>query len=247
MQQVMSYGGGVQSVAMCRLVAQERLPRPDRIVMADTDREASSTWEYLTTHVQPLLAGIGMAVEVAPHDLATRDLYDTGGGPLMPLFTATGTLRTHCSNEWKARVVRRHLRGQGITAAVQWLGFSLDERHRVKADEPPWYRRYPLLELMLTRHDCEGIITGAGLPLPHKSACWCCPYHSNAEWRLLRDHYPHDWQQAIALDEELRANDAEQAVYLHRSRVPLAVADVDVPDRRPEMARQCGLGNECWT
>jgi hypothetical protein len=147
MRQVLSYGGGTQSVALCLLVVQGRLPRPDCIVMADTAREASSTWEYLTTHVQPLLAGIGMAVEVAPHDLATRDLYDTGGGPLMPLFTATGTLRTHCSNEWKARVVRRHLRGQGITAAVQWLGFSLDERHRVKADEPPWHRRYPLLEL----------------------------------------------------------------------------------------------------
>ncbi len=247
MHQVLSYGGGTQSVALCVLVAQGRLPHPDRIVIADTSREAASTWDYLTTHVQPLLAGMGLEVEIAPHTLATRDLYDSGGGVLMPLYTATGILRTFCSNEWKAYVVRRYLRTQGITTAVQWIGFSLDERRRAKADEPPWYRRYPLIELMLTRHDCAGIITAAGLPLPHKSACWCCPYRSNAEWRLLRDHYPLDWQQALALDEELRANDEQGAVYLHRSRVPLSMADVDTPDRRPEVARQCGLGNECWT
>lgn len=44
--QVLSYGGGVQTVAMVALVLQGRLPRPDMIVIADTSREKQSTWDY---------------------------------------------------------------------------------------------------------------------------------------------------------------------------------------------------------
>ncbi len=85
--QVLSYGGGKQSVAMCLLVAQGKLPRPDHIVIANTGREAQSTWDYLGTHVQPMLAEVGLKVEVAPHSLATVDLYGHNGDLLMPAFT----------------------------------------------------------------------------------------------------------------------------------------------------------------
>lgn len=38
--QVFSYGGGVQTAAICALIIQGRLPRPDIIVISDTGKEA---------------------------------------------------------------------------------------------------------------------------------------------------------------------------------------------------------------
>jgi hypothetical protein len=239
---VLSYGGGIQTVAMCLLVKRGVLPRPDYIVAADTGREVRSTWDYLAAHVQPMLAEIGLTVEVASHDLATVDLYAKNGDVLLPAFTQTGKLPTFCSVEWKSRVVQRYLRGRGVDAASIWIGFSTEERKRVKSQPPgPWRRTYPLLRLMLTRHDCEQIIVSAGLPLPSKSACFMCPHRTNEEWREVRDRHPEQFAEAVKIDEEVREADEHGALYLHRSLVPLAEVDFDQPTK-PSTERQCGLG-----
>ncbi len=241
--QVLSYGGGMQTVAMCVLVRQGRLPRPDHIVCADTGREIPSTWEYLDAHMRPLLAEIGLSVDVAPHSLSTVDLYAKNGDLLIPAFTATGKLPTFCSTEWKARVVERHLRSVGVNAADQWIGFTTEERRRAKAQPPgPWQRIYPLLALMLTRSDCEDIIADAGLPLPRKSSCFMCPHRTNEEWREVRDRYPEQWAEAVQLDEDIRNADEFGSLYLHRSLLPLAEAPLDDPERQGAPERQCGLG-----
>jgi len=229
-------------VALCLLVVQGRLPRPDFILCADTGREARSTWDYLDTHTRSLLAMVGLHVDVVPHSLAAVDLYARDGQTLLPAYTATGALRTFCSTEWKARVMQRWLRTQGVRGATSWVGFTLDERHRVTGhQDPPWYRSYPLIDLMLTRSDCERLLLDAGLPLPPKSSCFCCPFRTNVEWRHIRDLYPDQWEEAIALDEEIRAADDRDGLYLHRSRVPLARADIDTPERT-QTEKQCGLG-----
>jgi 3'-phosphoadenosine 5'-phosphosulfate sulfotransferase (PAPS reductase)/FAD synthetase len=243
---VLSYGGGTQTAAMCVLVANGLLPRPDYIIAADTGREVQSTWDYLSEIVEPLLARIGLTVEIAPHSLSTVDLYAKNGDLLLPVFTETGKLPTFCSTEWKARVVQRYLRQtHGVSRAVQWIGFSQEERSRVpKSEAPgPWQRTYPLLDLMLTRSDCEQIILGAGLPLPHKSACYMCPHRSNAEWREVRDRHPEQFAEAVRIDHEIREADERGAVYLHRALVPLDEIDLDAAEPRSRVPeRQCGLG-----
>lgn len=237
--EILSYGGGKQTVAMCVLVAQGKLPKPDYVIAADTGREMPTTWEYVDTYMRPLLATVGLDLHVAPHDLATVDTYGKNGDLLVPAYTDTGKLPTFCSNEWKQRVVHRYARqvlGCG-TDMVNWIGFSLDELKRVKGEDG---RRYPLIDLMLTRADCEHIIEAAGLPLPHKSRCWMCPHQGNAEWREVRER-PELWRQAVELDQEIRDNDERGGVFLHIQRVPLAAANIDADDRK-EPSRQCAFG-----
>lgn len=236
--EILSYGGGIQTIAMCVLVVTGKLPRPDYVIAADTGREMPSTWEYARTHAAPLLSSIGLDLHIAPHDLATVDLYGKNGDLLMPMYTKTGKLSTFCSGEWKARVVERYARTQlGVTDYTAWIGFSLDERRRIKGREG---KRFPLIDLNLTRADCETIILGAGLPLPPKSRCFMCPHQHNAEWREVRAD-PALWSQAIAIDEEMRDADERGDVYLHADRIPLALANLDVSDRN-EPNRQCGFG-----
>lgn len=246
MTRVLSYGGGRQTVALVLLLGRGVLPPVDRLVMADTGREVGSTFDYLDTYVRPYLARHGLSpVEIADRALAKVDLYAHNGDLLLPVFTSTGKLPTYCSTEWKARAIERHLRASGTTGATMLIGFSLDERKRIKGyGEPPWPRSYPLVDLCLTRADCETLIAREGWPLPPKSRCWMCPHQNNEEWRELRDTRPDEFAAAVVLDQEIREADERGGVYVHQSRVPLAEADLDAPDRR-EPVRQCGLGT-CW-
>jgi hypothetical protein len=72
-----------------------------------------------------------------------------------------------------------------------------------------------------------------------------CPHQSNEEWRELRENSPTEWAAAVALDEEVRDADERGGVFLHQSRVPLAVADLDVQDRTTVGGDACGFGR-CW-
>lgn len=241
MTTVLNYGGGRQTMAMLCLIAKGILPKPDRIIIADTGREKSSTWDYLFAIAEPLAQSFGMNIEIAPRSLAYVDLYGHNGDLLLPVYTATGKMTAFCSTEWKARVVRRFLTAQGVGAVINWIGFALDERKRVKGTEG---RAFPLLDLGLTKRDCIQIISDAGFPLPPPSSCWMCPNMPNEEWRYIRDNYPVDFERACALDEEIREQDIFNGgggVWLHHSRQPLRTADLDIEDRA-EPQRQCGLG-----
>lgn len=259
---VMSYGGGWQSVAMCVLVAEGRLPRPDLIGIADTGREIGSTWEYLHTVTQPYLARVGLAVEIVPHSLARVDLCNKSGLTLMPCYTKTeaginlfgemsyaeGRLAAFCSGEWKRDVMERWLRSKGVKRCEQWIGYSLDEVWRVKGDHRAWCRRrHPLIELRVTRKGCGEIIRAAGLPMPKKSRCYCCPHQTTEEWQEVRGR-PDDFAAAVAVEDEVNRTDPDHGgeLYLYSGRVPLALATFR-DDAGPGVAsRPCEAGG-CWT
>lgn len=59
-----SFGGGVQTVAMCVLAAQGRIARPDAIIFADTTRERATTYKYLA-HFDGWLRRHGLSVTTA--------------------------------------------------------------------------------------------------------------------------------------------------------------------------------------
>jgi hypothetical protein len=237
--QILNYGGGWQTTGMLVLIEQGKLPRPDRIIIADTGREKGSTWEYLERTARPRMQAIGLDIEVAPRALAKVDIYSHQGDLLLPAYTLTGKLPAFCSNEWKQRVVARYL---GHPKDVRhWIGFTFDERKRIKDPTARWF---PLVEMMLTKADIRAIVRAAGWPDPTSSACYMCANLDNAEWCEIRDNRPDEFELACVLDEEIREEDLFKGgtgVWLHHSRVPLREADLAVEDRKGP-ARQCGLG-----
>ena len=267
MTTVLSYGGGRQTVAICVLIARGVLPKPDRIVMADTGRENPMTLTYLAAHVRPMLAPLGLAVEIIPPRVESPDIYSKNGDILIPAFTSKGKLPAFCSGHWKRDRINPYLNETKELNPVsrlldelanvtlgskknkrgeKWIGFALDEKPRVtrmaKSNrDPSWEYRFPLVELLLMSADCLALIRSHGLPEPHRSSCWMCPHKGNAEWRVIRDEHPSEWQQACELDDEIRASDTQGGVWLHKSRVPLREADLEEPET-PEIMRQCGLG-----
>jgi 3'-phosphoadenosine 5'-phosphosulfate sulfotransferase (PAPS reductase)/FAD synthetase len=121
----------------------------------------------------------------------------------------------------------------------------------------PWqHKAFPLLGYVLhpdrSRHNDERFAECAGWdredalnwlakvwphPVP-RSACICCPYRTNAEWRQMRESRPEEFAQAVEFDATIRAayavgrqarGELAGVPYLHRTRVPLAMADLDEP------------------
>lgn len=114
--------------------------------------------------------------------------------------------------------------------AEQWIGFSTDEITRVSTNADTQYAksRHPLLELNMSRTQCEAYLKHRGWGSTAKSACIGCPFHGNAEWRRMRDTDPESWQQAVAFDKAYRTGPGlRHERFLHISRKPLGEAPID--------------------
>lgn len=243
--QVLSYGGGIQTAAMVAAIVAGKLEKPDVIVFADTGREKQSTWDYMEEIIKPQLDKIGLELEIAGHDLSKVDLYAYNGDLLIPVFTKTGKFPTFCSDEWKQRVVMRYLRSKGVKKCQVWLGFSTDEAKRAKPFNRKWFeRRFPLLELGMSREDCISLLREMKWPIPLRSACYMCPNMADKDWIEMKRMYPSDFQRAIELEKEIQEWDEE--VYLHISRKP--IEEVEFDDSKVELdatGRICAEGF-CW-
>ncbi len=242
-----SYGGGIQSVCLCVLVKKGAIRCPDLTMIADTGRERRTTWDYLENVIRPYMKGTGMEVEVIPHEMSRVDLYAKTGELLIPAYDAhEGRLATYCSGEWKRDVVERFLRSMGVKTCNCWIGYSVDELWRVKKDHRYWCRyTHPLIDRMINRRMCQTIIEEAGLPMPKKSRCWGCPHQSDDEWEEVRND-PEDWKKAVELDEEIRASDERDGLFLYSGRVPLELANFTAKKGLVAPGRPCETGH-CWT
>ena len=99
------------------------------------------------------------------------------------------------------------------------------------------------------REDCLRWIEAAGFPRPPRSACIGCPFHSDAEWKRIRED-AEEWQDAVDFDYAIRDYDHSNAggmefnglrgeCFLHAKRIPLD--QVNFTDNDYPMF-QCGNG-----
>ena len=235
MTQVWSCGGGRQSAGVAALIIQGRLPKPDIVAMADTGREKSSTWRYVFDVMQPALRNVGVELVIVPKDrYATVDLY-RNDDLLIPAFTtingSVSKMPGFCSNEWKARVIDRWLRDQGVPASsyLTWLGFSANELRRVKQGP---YRYVLIWDVRLFSEDCLSLaeqVLGVAPPLGG-SCCWMCPNMSDPQWIEMRENDPADFRKACEFDNEIRRKDPH--VFIHSSGTPLETAELGNPNQQ---------------
>ena len=233
--QIWSSGGGVQSSAIAALICMGEL-KPELAVIVDTEREMSTTWEYMDKWVKPALDKAGCdLVRVKKSDYATVDLY-RNDDILIPAFTMqsgeVGKLPTYCSNEWKQRVMRRWAVEQIDSKEFDvWIGFTIDELKRVTTPVGKWQNRYPLIERKMTRGDCIALVERMGWPTPPRSACYMCPNKPHSEWKEMKETSPIDFQKAIAFQGEIQLIDED--LRLHVSGENLE--DVDFNEDQEDM------------
>lgn len=168
-----------------------------------------------------------------------------------------GQVKRQCTSEYKVEPIRKWIKANifGLETRDRWptepamtqiFGISFDERSRMKLPDPWANFEYPLVD---RRWDRYRVIQWAEENYPDhrfpRSACIGCPFHSNQEWRHIRDADPKGWRQAVALDERIRnAGGMRGRAFLHRDCVPLAEADLSAPDT-DQTRLDAGFENEC--
>jgi len=250
--EVFSSGGGTQSCCIAAMIVNGDLPKPDYAAIVDTHYEASSTWRYMDDYIYPALKSVGVElVRIPSKEYATVGLY--GGKDketlLIPAWTTetgdVGKLPTLCSNEWKVRVLNRWLRDQGVKSATIWIGYSIDEKHRIRIQKGPWQHRWPLIEKRMRRNDSIEYVKRMGWPEPPRSACWMCPNMSHAERRHQSINEPEDFRKAIDFEKRIRIVDED--VWLTQKAVPLGDIDFDVEDEQVDMFESYCPNTGCFT
>lgn len=256
---ILSLGAGVQSTTVALMAAEGEIPPVDAAVFSDTGWEPDEVYTHLAA-LEVHLADNGVPVHRVTIGNIRADALDASHRfASMPLFVRLpdgrrGMIRRQCTSEYKLKPILskvRELAGVAPRArpkgllVSQLIGISLDEIERMRSPAFPWIENvYPLVDLRMTRHDCRIWLRARGWNAP-RSACIGCPFHSDDEWRRMRDRDPKAWADAVDFDRAIRGGGAQASAagskllgsaYLHSSLVPLDEVDLSTPEDRGQTA-----------
>jgi hypothetical protein len=189
----LSYGGGVNSVALMLLLLKEGLPL-DEVVFADTGGEVPETYAYLDVTRKFL----------AEHNVPFTVVAKRGPGLYENAWrreVLPSAIWRWSTRDYKVAPIQRHYRSLG-SHVYQYLAIAWDEIERMKDSRVDYVTNlYPLVDRKVTRADCVALIETAGLPVPPKSSCFFCPFGSLDRWRWLFENHRDLYEKAIALEE----------------------------------------------
>lgn len=278
---VISYGGGVQSTSMLVLAGlrneefEDAMGGPvDAALFANVgdDSEHPATLRYVREVAVPWARRQGVEVELLQH--VTRDgdpetlwqqlARDTRNASIPVRLSPSGMpTNRSCTVDFKVKVLARWLKKQGATLedpAVIAIGISTDEIDRVNGKKTTIaYERnvYPLIDMGMDRSACAELIRRAGLPVPPKSACFFCPFHTNQGWAEMRRDEPELFASAAELESRiLEAGERHGNLPRYLSRLGAMrgrrLTDVIV-EAQPTLPFAEGIGESgcdegyCWT
>lgn len=266
---LISLGAGVQSSTMALMASRGVLPNSDKVIgciFADTGDEPASVYTWLKW----LESNLRFPVYTVQKGVISKDsliVYTSKKSgktyikSLIPAFTLQpdgkkGLLGRKCTADYKVMQILRKARelaaikrGQKTVGVVQWIGISKDEAHRMKPSKVAWARNtWPLIDADMSRRDCLDWMKANGYPEPPRSACVYCPFHSDAEWRRLKQHEPSEFERAVKFEKDLQIAASKQVAltgvpYLTRRCVPLDT--IDFSENQKGYQQLDMFGNEC--
>lgn len=195
MKNYLSFGGGVNSVAMMLLLLDEGVEFEAVYVWMPDWPE---THEYLM-----MLEDKGYPITVITGGKTTKgeklgNLYEYAWSQMM----MPQRKPRWCTGDFKIKILNSYFKKPCFVL----LGIDANEPHRARiASDQGIENRYPLIERDIDRNGCIKIIKEHGLPLPIKSGCFICPFQRVAQLKQLRRLHPDYWCRLVHL--ENRNND----------------------------------------
>lgn len=238
---ILSFGGGVDSTALLaihlnRNTAAARLgisrqeldakfPPVDAVVFSDPGAEFPGTYENVE-YARGRCEGQGLRFEtVRKHETILEWMGRLGNIPLMP---GCGHV---CSLKFKAEVLHKWAEAE-YAGTIHWaIGIEANETNRsfTSAAGERHQCHHPLVELGLTRADCERILDELGWGIQvRKSSCSFCPFQTEDELRDLHDNHPELWAQAQDIEDRFE----QMSRIKHQAWLDAVAAGTTDPDKR---------------
>lgn len=267
---ILSFGGGVQSVTIAVMACKGSIVKPDYAIFADPQWETKATYDYMDWF-EGWMKDRGLTLIKRTAGNIREKALDNNRWASMPLFTLDengkkGMLRRQCTNDFKIQVVYKAIRdllgipkyGRVKVPVEVWLGITMDEAQRMKDSRVKWaVNKYPLIDLgyyreyltdnMFSGANCIDYLKQHNIPIPPKSACIGCPFHSDDFWFDLKHNSPEEFEDACQFDDAVRNSTrkgVKSLVFIHRSRQPLRDVDFKtdtINHFNEECEGHCGL------
>lgn len=240
---VFSFGGGVQSTAALVLAAQGRIDYKEfYFANVGNDSENPDTLDYIHNYAMNFAHDNGLKLwelfkigrDKQVKTLHQRIMANNRTIPIPARLQNGAPGNRTCIVDFKIRIIDKAVKDAGHERYTVGIGFSLDEMHRCRTIE--WeetyngiwkIQEYPLIDLRLNRNACSKIIQDAGLPVPPKSSCYFCPFHSPTEWMRIKRETPDLFAKAVEVEKRLKAKRrtlGKDEIWLHPALVPLEQA-----------------------
>ena len=212
MNKIISFGGGVNSVAMTIMLYKRGKIYP--CVFADTMAEHPETYCYMDYFERIFLKHYGMSI-IKLHPIETPEWFE-GKAKGRGLYEYC--IKDHvipfmqyrwCTSDWKVKPILKYKQAYGFTNSL--VAFSYDEKHRSEKNfRNDNIREYPLINEKIDRKECEQIIYQSGLEMPRKSGCFICPFQRITQWQDTYIKYPDLIEKTIIMEENVRAKDGHK-------------------------------------
>lgn len=244
---VLSLGAGVQSSALALMIHKGEIPMVDCAIFADTQAEPPKVYEWL----EFIKKTVSYPVHIVTWRNLEQDVLDASQGKYqaftIPFYTKNketeqkGMLMRQCTADYKIKPVTKKVRellgykkGERVdlkeVKVEMLLGISTDEMRRMRMNRLRYIdNQYPLInDFGMSRQDCIMWMKDNGYPMPTKSACYFCPFHSQSTWKEIKENDPELFEKAVQMDKQIRdqekykiKNKFKDELYLHRSCEPL--------------------------
>ena len=187
MKNYLSFGGGVNSVAMMLYCLDEGWDF--EAVFVDHGTDWPETYEYVEMFQGWLKNNGHKPIIILKPDVGTLEkkrfsnLYDYH---YFKALTPSIQFRA-CTDKFKIQPIRKFV----DTPCFMLIGIDFGEAKRAKLSlKKGIENRYPLIEANIDREGCKNIIKKNGLSIPMKSGCFICPFQSVYQWKKLRIQHP---------------------------------------------------------
>ena len=244
---VLSLGAGVQSSTLALMIHKGKIPMVDCAIFADTQAEPPKVYEWL----EFIKKTVSYPVHIVTWRNLEQDVLDASQGKYqaftIPFYTKNketeqkGMLMRQCTADYKIKPVTKKVRellgykkGERVdfkqVKVEMLMGISTDEMRRMRMNRLRYIdNQYPLInDLGMSRQDCIMWMKDNGYPMPTKSACYFCPFHSQSTWKEIKENEPELFEKAVQMDRQIRdqekykiKNKFKDDLYLHRSCEPL--------------------------
>lgn len=244
---VLSLGAGVQSSTLALMIHKGKIPMVDCAIFADTQAEPPKVYEWLKF----IKKTVSYPVHIVTWRNLEQDVLDASQGKYqaftIPFYTKNketeqkGMLMRQCTADYKIKPVTKKVRellgykkGERVdfkqVKVEMLMGISTDEMRRMRMNRLRYIdNQYPLInDLGMSRQDCIMWMKDNGYPMPTKSACYFCPFHSQSTWKEIKENDPELFEKAVQMDKQIRdqekykiKNKFKDDLYLHRSCEPL--------------------------
>lgn len=202
MKNYLSFGGGVNSVAMMLLFHELEIEHEALYVwMPDHPKthDYLMLLEYRGYNIKTIFADCGTVEGDRYHNL-----YDyCWHRRRLPLIK-----QRWCTDRFKIQTLTKYFDKPCFVN----IGYAYDEQKRLGniVFRNGIEYRYPLIEYELTRKGCINLIKRHNLPIPIKSGCFFCIWQSPSEWRKLRRENPELWCKATKLEDHALTRNPNQ-------------------------------------